>query len=245
MENAVVSTSPTPESNSVIDPYHQFSGVKWLREKPLSKFEDEQWLLIQKAEKEKLLQVTINLPEEAQKKLLRNASDFYLSECVGKCAQLWNEQRKLILEEAFSTAILPLMEKEARSLLTAKAKKWLLSAYGKQLWNKVSVAPLKNKDAENENESGIRVMVCCWGLGKPPTTFVMLDSAGEVVDVLYAGSICIRSQGVAEQQRKKNDQQRLLKFIADHQPHVVCVGASNMSCRQLKDDIDEVVMICL
>jgi hypothetical protein len=68
----------------------------------------------------------------------------------------------------------------------------------------------------------------------------MLDSSGELVDVLYAGSISNRSQGVAEKQRK-NDQQRVLKFMTDHQPHVVCVGASNYNCRQLKDDIYEVL----
>ncbi|XP_023643218.1 transcription elongation factor SPT6-like [Capsella rubella] len=39
MENAVVSTSPTPDGNVVIDSFHPFSSVKWLREKPLRKFE--------------------------------------------------------------------------------------------------------------------------------------------------------------------------------------------------------------
>ncbi|XP_010922250.1 transcription elongation factor SPT6-like [Elaeis guineensis] len=243
MDKAVVSTSPTPEGNVTIDPYHQLSGVKWLRNKPLSKFVDAQWLLIQKAEEEKLLQVTIKLPEDVQKKLLNDAKEVYLSECVSRSAQLWNEQRKMILEDSFFTYILPSMEKEARSLLAAGAKNWLLMEYGKQLWNKVSVAPFKRKDADNdsEDESELRVMACCWGPGKPATTFVMLDSAGEMVDVLYAGSISSRSQAVAEQQRKKNDQQRVLKFMTDHQPHAVCVGAANLSCRQLKDDIYEVI----
>ncbi|PKA53008.1 hypothetical protein AXF42_Ash001989 [Apostasia shenzhenica] len=240
MENAVVCTSPSPEGNSAIDAYHQFSSVKWLREKPLSKFTDGQWLLIQKAEEEKLLHVTIKLPESVQSKLLADASECYLSECVSKQAQLWNEQRKMIMEEAFHNFILPSMEKEARSLLTARAKSWLLMEYGKQLWNKVSVAPYQRKgDLEVEDESELRVMACCWGPGKPANTFVMLDSSGEVADIIYAGSISIRSQGVAEQQRKKNDQDRLLKFMTEHQPHVVCLGAANLSCRQLKDDIYE------
>ncbi|KAL5202102.1 hypothetical protein ABZP36_013054 [Zizania latifolia] len=248
MNKAVVSTSPTPEGNLIIDPYHQLSGVKWLRDKPLNKFADAQWLLIQKAEEEKLLKVTIKLPEDAKKELMSEARENYLSDCVSKSAQLWDEQRKMILDDAFFNFLLPSMEKEARSLLTAKAKNWLNMEYGKQLWNKVSIAPWKKKDADKkdadldlDDESELRVMACCWGPGKPATTFVMLDSSGELVDVLYAGSISIRSQGVAEQQRKKNDQQRVLKFMTDHQPHVVCVGASNYNCRQLKDDIYEVI----
>ncbi|CAD6271717.1 unnamed protein product [Miscanthus lutarioriparius] len=248
MNKAVVSTSPTPEGNTIIDPYHQLSGVKWLREKPLSKFVDAQWLLIQKAEEEKLLKVTVKLPEDAKKKLMSEARENYLSDCVSKSAQLWDEQRKMILDDAFFNFLIPSMEKEARSLLTAKAKQWLHMEYGKQLWNKVTVAPWRKKDADKkdadidlDDESELRVMACCWGPGKPATTFVMLDSSGELVDVLYAGSISNRSQGVAEQQRKKNDQQRVLKFMTDHQPHVVCVGASNYNCRQLKDDIYEVI----
>ncbi|KAF8715916.1 hypothetical protein HU200_026878 [Digitaria exilis] len=248
MKKAVVSTSPTHEGNTIIDPYHQLSGVKWLREKPLSKFVDAQWLLIQKAEEEKLLKVTVKLPENAKKELISDARENYLSDCVSKSAQLWDEQRKMILDDAFFNFLLPSMEKEARSLLTARAKHWLHMEYGKRLWNKVTVAPWKKKDSDKkdadidlDDESELRVMACCWGPGKPATTFVMLDSSGELVDVLYAGSISNRSQGVAEQQRKKNDQQRVLKFMTDHQPSVVCVGASNYNCRQLKDDIYEVI----
>ncbi|KAM3411347.1 hypothetical protein ACQJBY_003159 [Aegilops geniculata] len=248
MDKAVVSTKPTPEGSSVIDTYHQLSGVEWLQEKPLSKFGDAQWLLIQKAEEEKLLKVTITLPEDAKKALMSEARENYLSDCVSKSAQLWDEQRKMILDDAFLNFLLPAMEKEARSLLTAKAKCFLSMEYGKQFWDKVSVAPWKKKDADKkdadidlDDESELRVMACCWGPGKPATTFVMLDSSGELVDVLYAGSISLRSQGVAEQQRKRNDQQRVLKFMTDHSPHVVCVGASNLNCRQLKDDIYEVI----
>ena len=63
MDNAVVSTSPTPDGKTAIDTFHQFARVKWLWDKPLTRFEDAQWLLIHKAEEEKLLQVTIKLPE--------------------------------------------------------------------------------------------------------------------------------------------------------------------------------------
>jgi len=133
--------------------------------------------------------------------------------------------------------------------LTAKSKHWLHMEYGKQLWNKVTVAPWKKEedaDIDLDGESELRVMACCLGPGKPSITFVMLDSSGELVDVIHVGSISNRSQGVTEEQKKKNGQQRqqLLKFMTDHQPHVVCVGASNYNCRQLKDDIYE-VCFCL
>lgn len=242
MDYAVISTSPTPDGNVAIDSFHQFSVVKWLREKPLSRFEDAQWLLIQKAEEEKLLNVTLKLPGKHLNKLISDFNEYYLSDGVSKSAQLWNEQRKLILQDALSGFLLPSMEKEARSLMTSKAKKWLLMEYGKNLWNKVSVGPYQHKenDISSDEEAAPRVMACCWGPGKPATTFVMLDSSGEVLDVLYTGSLTLRSQNVNDQQRKKNDQERVLKFMTDHQPHVVVLGAVNLSCTRLKDDIYEV-----
>uniref|UniRef100_A0ACD5ZST6 Uncharacterized protein n=1 Tax=Avena sativa TaxID=4498 RepID=A0ACD5ZST6_AVESA len=249
MDKAVVSTVPTSQGNLIIDPHHQLSRVKWLREKPLNKFIGAEWLLIQKGEDEKLLKVTVKLPEDAKKKLISEACENYLSDCVSKSAQMWDEQRKMILDDAFSSFLLPSMEKEARSLLTAKAKNWLRLEYGKQLWDKVSVSPWKKKDEgekddeeiDLDDEPDLRVMACCWGPGNPATTFVMLDSSGELLDVLYAGSISSKSRGGAEQERKNEDEQRAVKFMTDHQPHVLCVGASNMNSRQLKEAIFEVI----
>ncbi|XP_050388044.1 transcription elongation factor SPT6 homolog [Argentina anserina] len=238
-----LSTSPTPDGNSAIDAFHQFAGVKWLQRKPLNKFKDAQWLLIQKAEEEKLLQVTIKLPEDRLNKLMSDFNEYYLSDGVSKSAQLWNEQRKLILQDALFSFLLPSMEKEARALLTSRAKNWLLMEYGKVLWNKVSVGPYQRKDNDvsSDDEAAPRVMACCWGPGKPATTFVMLDASGEVLDVLYTGSLTLRSQNVGDQQRKKNDQERVLKFMTEHQPHVAVLGAANLSCFRLKEDIYEII----
>ncbi|EFH64227.1 predicted protein [Arabidopsis lyrata subsp. lyrata] len=242
MENAVVSTSPTPDGDVVIDSFHRFSAVKWLREKPLRKFEGTQWLLIQKAEEEKLLQVTFKLPENQMNRIISECSEHYLSVGVSKYAQLWNEQRKLILEDAVHGFLLPSMEKEARSLLTSRAKTRLLSEYGQVLWKKVSSGPYRrNNNNTSDEEAAPRVLACCWGPGNPETTFVMLDSSGELVDVLYAESIALRFRDVNDQKRKKKDQDRLRKFIRDHQPNLVALAAANLSCVRLKDEIYEVI----
>ncbi|CAI9117820.1 OLC1v1019305C1 [Oldenlandia corymbosa var. corymbosa] len=242
MDNATVSTTPTAEGNTTIDSFHQFAGVKWLKDKPLTKFEDAQWLLIQKAEEKKLLQVKITLPEANLDKLIGDANDYYCSQSVSRSANLWNEQRKQIIEDAFFNFLLPSMEKEARSYLTSKAKSWLHMVYGRQLWDRVSVAPYQRKEIDSsDDEVAPRVMACCWNPGNLATTFVMLDSTGEVLDVLFAGSLTLRGQTVNDQQRKKKDQQQVLKFMMEHQPHVVVLGAVNLSCTRLKEDIYEII----
>ncbi|KAI3742191.1 hypothetical protein L1987_59871 [Smallanthus sonchifolius] len=245
MDNAVVSTNPTADGNVAIDSHHQFAGIKWLKDKPMTKFDDAQWLLIQKAEEEKLIQVSVKLPVSNHDQLINDAYTYYLSDGVSKSAQLWNEQRKQIINDAFDGLLLPSMAKEARTLLTSRAKNCLLMEYGRHLWDKVSVAPYQKKEhdvnSSDDYEVAPRVMACCWGPGKPATTFVMLDSYGEVLDILYAGSISIRGQNANDQQRKKNDQQRVVKFMTDHQPHVVVLGAVNLSCIRLKEEIFEII----
>ncbi|KAK2987755.1 hypothetical protein RJ640_016350 [Escallonia rubra] len=219
-------------------PEAAFRGVKWLRDKPLSKFKDAQWLLIQKAEEEKLLQVTIKLQDGILSKLIEEANFCYLSDRPVKSAPLWNEQRKLILPDSSSKFLFPSMEKEVRNFFTARAKNWVAMEYGKKLWSRVSAAPYRCKGGHGGSDDGTaaKVMACCWGPENHATTFVMLDSSGEVLDVLFAGYLNPHSG----QQRRKNDQQRLLKFMTDHQPHVVVMGAANMSCTKLQEDIFEV-----
>ncbi|XP_073260366.1 transcription elongation factor SPT6-like isoform X3 [Populus alba] len=244
IDEALVSTRPTPKGAKEIDFCHQFSSVKWLRDKPLDKFQDAQWLLIQKAEEEKLLEVTIKLPEDSLNKLISYSHKIYLAGGDDGYTQLWDEQRKLILKDVFSNCLLPSLEKETRVLLKTRAKCLVLMEYGEQLWNRASVAPYLHKRnvAGLEEGTGPRVMACCWGPGKPPTTFVMLDSCGQLLDVLQSGSISLRSQNVTGLQRKKYDQLRVHKFIISHQPDVIVLGAANASCPRLKDDIKEIVL---
>ncbi|KAL2337306.1 hypothetical protein Fmac_011752 [Flemingia macrophylla] len=241
MDNALVSTSPTMEGNTKINSFHEFACVKWLRDKPLSKFEDSQWLFIQKAEEEKLLQVKIQLPDRTINELTMTCNDAYLKDCEGRSTRLWNEQRNLILQDAISNFLLPSMEKEARAMLNAKAKTWVLMKYAMQLWNRVSVAPYFNSEIGIAQQKG--VMACCWGNGKPGTTFVMLDSGGGLVDVMHARSLALRSQNIIDQQSRKNDQHRVLKFIATYQPNVIVLGADNVSCLRLREDITEIISI--
>jgi transcription elongation factor SPT6 len=84
------------------------------------------------------------------------------------------------------------------------------------------------------------VLACCWGPGNPATTFVMLDAAGEIMNVLHTGYLNMRATSAEQKKRKENDQSRLLHFIREFQPHVCVLGAANLQCRYLKVDIIEV-----
>ena len=86
----------------------------------------------------------------------------------------------------------------------------------------------------------LQVLACCWGPGNPATTFVMLDVAGEVMSVLHTGYLNMRASSAEQKKRKENDQNRLLQFMREYQPHVCILGAANLQCRHLSKDIFEV-----
>eukprot|EP00252_Welwitschia_mirabilis_P017917 TRINITY_DN3996_c1_g1_i1.p1 TRINITY_DN3996_c1_g1~~TRINITY_DN3996_c1_g1_i1.p1 ORF type:complete len:1701 (+),score=496.98 TRINITY_DN3996_c1_g1_i1:372-5474(+) len=260
MDKAVVSTNPTADGNSAIDSFHQYAEVKWLCNKPIKCFDSAQWLLVQKAEEEKLIQVTVGLPKEViEDEIIPDFEGKYLSDGVSLAAQLWNEQRKLILKDALCKYLLPYMEKEVRSVLASRAKAWLIEEFGEGLWKKASVAPYKpsnkkenNNEEESEEDSEIRVMACCVGSHNDPTTFVMLDAYGEIVDVLFTMNFSTRSKerGMdkkkenaksAMDKRKEREQERFLKFIGIHHPHVIVLGASSMQSKYMKDGIYEAI----
>lgn len=121
--------------------------------------------LFKKQRRRSLFKLQLSCQNFSKKKLKGDAHNHYLSDGVRKSTQEWNEQRKLILQDAFSDLLFPLMEKEARSLLTIRAKGWLLQVYGYCLWKKVCSAPYQGKegDANTEDDSAPRVMACCWG----------------------------------------------------------------------------------
>lgn len=140
---ALVTTRPTPVGIHAIDAFHQFEAVKWISSKLISAFNDEQWLLIQKAEEEKLIDVTLGLSKESIDTILFDCEQLFLSDGLSCASKTWNEQRKQILREAIVVLLLPIMEKEARMSLVIRAKHVLVAKCGLQLWKIVSVAPPK------------------------------------------------------------------------------------------------------
>ena len=113
-----------------------------------------------------------------------------------------------------------------------------------------AVAPGDRADAEGlAGDSGsvdVRVLAAVWGPGDPPSTFAMLDADGELVDFLQCPNIATRApkSGGAAVARQQADLDRLLKFMIEHRPHVVCVAASaaaGNNARLLKDAVAMVV----
>jgi len=128
---------------------------------------------------------------------------------------------------------------------------------GEAFWKFAIRAPFKPATEESnydEHESLVRVCACCWGhgsLGQPSTVLVMLDTSGELKDMIelkqfsgfFASVSAAEMDGsadVLQDERKKEDAQKIREFLMDHKPHVVVVGGSRMICKQLAADLEEI-----
>jgi transcription elongation factor SPT6 len=79
-----------------------------LKEKPADRFTDYQYLLLDKAEKEGLVEKEIVLRTDEIKK---SYEQLYLSDNFSMVAEKWNEERRKILKIAFEDQLFPLIKR--------------------------------------------------------------------------------------------------------------------------------------
>ena len=147
---------------------------------------------------------------------------------------------------------MPIAEREVLGQLQGLAKENLAQTVGASLWRYTSQAPfkLKSRFEEEGDIQDLRMLVCSWTDGNPPTTFVMLDTQGMPVDFLRCQNLSgtyLKPQvfelnkpnegqfslGVTE------DVQRVKSFIMQHAPHAIVIAASGMESRNLKEGLEK------
>ncbi|KAM5562343.1 hypothetical protein ABKV19_017525, partial [Rosa sericea] len=154
--------------------------------KRLSKIKDKQLFRIQKAKDDGTLDFTIKLLDDDVEDLLRDLKRFYLHvDDADISVGPWHEEREKILENAFFRYLLPSMMHEAQSLCRNRVRSWLHFEYGEALWKRVSVIPNRWKQSNSSEDHVVpKVIACCLGPGITDTTFVVIDSSGEMFTLL-------------------------------------------------------------
>ena len=125
---SVASTAKKPEESSVYEMYYEF-------EEPLSKLAGHRILALNRGEKEKILTVKIEAPEE---EILG-----YLEKQILHGKNLDTEQAlKEAVEDSYKRLIGPAIEREIRSDLTEKAENGAIEVFGKNLHQLLMQPPI-------------------------------------------------------------------------------------------------------
>lgn len=124
----MISTAKDPEAESVYEMYYEF-------EEPLSKLAGHRILALNRGEKEKILTVKIEAPEE---EILG-----YLEKQIFHGKNLDTEQAlKEAVEDSYKRLIGPAIEREIRSDLTEKAENGAIEVFGKNLHQLLMQPPI-------------------------------------------------------------------------------------------------------
>lgn len=161
-KGTVVSSAKKPEESSVYEMYYEF-------EEPVRKLAGHRILALNRGEKEKILTVKINAPEE-------EILGWLTRQVIKKENPNTTPVLKAVVEDSYKRLIAPAIEREIRSELTEKAEDGAIHVFGKNLEQLLMQPPIMGK------------VVLGWDPAfRTGCKLAVVDSTGKVLDttVIY------------------------------------------------------------
>ena len=130
-KGTVVSSARKPEESSVYEMYYEF-------EEPVKKLAGHRVLALNRGEKERILTVKINAPEE-------EILGWLTRQVIKKDNPKTTPVLKEVVEDSYKRLIAPAIEREIRSELTEKAEDGAIHVFGKNLEQLLMQPPIMGK----------------------------------------------------------------------------------------------------
>lgn len=210
----LISTAKDPEAESVYEMYYEF-------EEPLSKLAGHRILALNRGEKEKILTVKIEAPEE---EILG-----YLEKQIFHGKNLDTEQAlKEAVEDSYKRLIGPAIEREIRSDLTEKAENGAIEVFGKNLHQLLMQPPITGQ------------VVLGWDPAfRTGCKLAVVDPTGKVL-----GTTVIYPTAPTTPAKIKASKDLLKKIIPKYHITLISLGNGTASiARRLQDPLAELVKI--
>lgn len=218
---ATVSVKPTEKGYTVIDELHAMHPFKFIKEKPISAFNDGQFLHMLKGESDNLLTITISI--EGYPAWFNRIAEFYISDGFSDSVQQWNDQRKEIIEQALKEHLMPLMSKYVREKLRVEAQEAICQASFTNLYNKIDVGPFRGPESHFKSPLP-RVVTVSSGSGtnKDPIVAVFVNQRGKIVDQMEVPNL-----------KDERYWKEMSDFIKSKKPNVLGVAGYNADTRRV------------
>ena len=198
LTQGVIESVATNESeSSVYDMYYKYS-------EPVSKVANHRVLALNRGEKEKMLRVKINSPDEQILEQLHKA-------VIKEPKAVTTDLLILALEDSYKRLISPSIEREVRSMLTEHAEEEAIKVFGKNTKSLLLVAPVKDMRVlaiDPSYRTGCKLAV--------------LDETGKLLEyaTIYPN---------APQNKVEEAKQVLTKLIKKHKINIIPIGNGTAS----------------
>jgi len=253
-DKVLIFTDPTPKGAKEITIYDFYYPVKRIRGKKPAEFSGELWMIALEAQRKGLITISFRLPweEEEKKDEIRNRLlDLYLLEAKNSSGNeelntinAWNIVREEAISKLLKGFIYPSMEDSVKSELEEASEKFIISECSKSFKESINVQPYKKTLENGEADyasSELKVLSCVAEDNYGPCFFVIVDENGELRDQLELPNIG-KFPGDDFSKRNIYDREKdeLKKFMARNYPDVIVVGATSLSCQQIRMELDNI-----
>ncbi|KAK9852135.1 hypothetical protein WJX84_004569 [Apatococcus fuscideae] len=221
MEKAVVTTEPTEAGEATLDPWHTLGKVKRLEKKPLPSFENtDKFLYIVRAEEDKLITSTMELPKEALEDILREWQRNYVSSDVNQVARQHNEWHNLW--EMATRRPLQIQTRE-EGFVEEGSRRVIAACWGPG-------SPLTTLVALDERGNLVEM------LSLPAFSGPLRNRRGFLAEIPAGTPAHLRQIYKAQ----REDAIKIRDFIIQHVPHAIIIEASGINCKQLYNLFEDV-----
>ena len=140
-ERARVDVVPTKQGLKEIDENHTLFSLKFLKDKPVRDFSDDQFLRLVVGEQDKLVTINFqtNIDGSTSPSYVDEVKQLFQRDEFSKLVQDWNELRNQVVDYALNKIIFPSLVKELKAKLCNESKEFVLKACARQLYNWLKV----------------------------------------------------------------------------------------------------------
>lgn len=251
MERAKVTIKPTKIGLKMIDEAHPIYTMKYLKDKPVRDFIDDQFLKLAVAEEDKLITITLNDKIDGLKSdnYVNEIKQLYIRDEFSKNVQDWNNLRMGSVERALTEMVIPSLKKELKANLIAEAKESVMRNCCRKMYNWIKIAPFTCEspdpdDDEWDTSKGLRVMAIAYVPDLAQAAFTCIVAPdGECTDYLKLEHLLKREKSFREDEKhkKRADLLAIKKFISNKKPHAVVIGGESREAKSIAADITKLI----
>ena len=251
-ERATITVRPTSKGIKDIGEDHEIFTMKYLKDKPIKDFKDEEFLKLSNAADSKLIELTV--AEEisgmsSSASYLTEAQDLYKVDAYSKSVTSWNKLRADAVEMAFKKMLYPQLRKELINKIKAEAVQGVKRSVQRTLYDWIKWHPYTNDFSGEDDEAwdtsdGVRVLGIGYSEDEDDAAYAaLIDTSGDMKDYLKLSYIMKRDNAFIQREREGKDEDRrmLMSLIKKRKPHVIAISAVDMNARNLQADVRSIL----
>eukprot|EP00127_Corallochytrium_limacisporum_P005033 Clim_evm29s197 gene=Clim_evmTU29s197 len=247
-----INAEPTQKGIKIIDEFHPVGGMKYLRGKPLDTFRGSEWLELEAAEKQGLMQVTFDADI---KEFTRTVENFFLEEDFVENSASWNEERRQVINMVLNKYCFPHFEKQCRTALTRATTQYIAEECAQKLYRRVMMQPVPrlskthnrdddydDDDDEFDDSVGVnKAKVACIYLSnttKESSFLVTIDRKGnlditEKLQFIHA----VGNPRLRKDPERQKELDELGEIMLRARPDRMLIPADMMEARDVMEDV--------